>query len=399
MKFAISNSKELNKFIKCPCSKCKNICFKSDGEVKYDLFANGFLESYTVWNLHGEDVNDGSRNFTTNMEHEDVFDQFEMLRDAFGQNYDNNEEAEEEPNFEASKFYKNLKSGAAPIYPGNTNFTKLTLVTKLLHFKNRHGCSDKGFNELLSLFGAVLPENHTLPPDYKEVKKLVKKLNLGYEKIDACENDCMLFYGEDRNNTFCKYCTLSRYKDATAGGSQTIPRKILRYFRLTPRLQLLYMSSRTAIHMKWYKKRQVREGILTHPADGQEWKNFDKNYPDFAHEIRNIRLGLATDGFSPFTNTSSTKYSVWPVTMVVYNLPPSMCMKDPYIFMTLLVPGPNDPTKNLNVYLRPLIDELKQLWQFGVHTYDASTKTNFTLRATLLWTINDFPGLAMTSGW
>ena len=85
--------------------------------------------------------------------------------------------------------------------------------------------------------------------------------------------------------------------------------------------------------------------------------------------------------------------------VVVYNLPPSMCMKDPYMFMTLLVPGPNDPGKNLNVYLRPLIDELLHLWQVGVQTYDAFTKTNFTLRAALLWTMSDFPGLGMVSGW
>ena len=58
-----------------------------------------------------------------------------------------------------------------------------------------------------------------------------------------------------------------------------------------------------------------------------------------------------------------------------------MCMMDPYMFMTLLVPGPNDPGKNLNFYLRPLIDELIQLWQIGVETYDASTQTNFMLRA------------------
>ena len=57
------------------------------------------------------------------------------------------------------------------------------------------------------------------------------------------------------------------------------------------------MSSHTAEHMKWYKNRVVTEGVLTHPADGEEWKEFDQNHPDFAQEIRNVRLGLATDGF------------------------------------------------------------------------------------------------------
>ena len=43
------------------------------------------------------------------------------------------------------------------------------------------------------------------------------------------------------------------------------------------------------------------EGMLTHPADGEAWKHFDKKYPAFAAESRNIRLGLCTDGFSPFS--------------------------------------------------------------------------------------------------
>jgi hypothetical protein len=37
---------------------------------------------------------------------------------------------------------------------------------------------------------------------------------------------------------------------------------------------------------------------MYHPADGEAWKEFDKAWPDFAKEQRNIRLGLATDGFN-----------------------------------------------------------------------------------------------------
>ena len=32
-------------------------------------------------------------------------------------------------------------------------------------------------------------------------------------------------------------------------------------------------------------------------------------------------------------------------------------MKAPYMFMPLLIREPNGPTKDFNVYLRPLIDE------------------------------------------
>ena len=73
-------------------------------------------------------------------------------------------------------------------------------------------------------------------------------------------------------------------------------------------------------------------------------------------------------------------------------------MKDPYMFMSMLIPGPQSPGLNIDVYLEPLIDELKDLWA-GVDAYDALRKEYFTLRAALLWTINDFPAYGMLSGW
>ncbi|XP_074351799.1 uncharacterized protein LOC141690944 [Apium graveolens] len=398
--FAIKNSKEPNDpelLIRCPCNTCNNQLFQLISDVEFHLYAVGFLETYTIWHYHEKEC--GSRNEEMN-DREDVFDEYEMLRDAFrGEDFGYVNSVHEEPNEQASKFLYNVSNVGEPIYPGNIKYTQLKFVTRLLHWKNHNKCSDKAFDELLLLLGDVFPEGHKLPFNYYGVKKMVKKLNLGYEKIHACENDCMLFYSDDKDLENCKYCELSRYKDSINGGSDTIPRKILRYFKITPRLQRLYMSTHTAQHMKYHKNRIVTEGVLSHPADGEEWKEFDKNYPDFAADIRNVRLGLATDGFPPYSNATSTVYSVWPVVLLVYNLPHTMSMKDPYMFMTLLVPGPNDPGRNLNVYLRPLIDELISLWQVGVQTYDASTKTNFMMRAALLWTISDFPGLGMVSGW
>nr|GEU34678.1 ribonuclease H-like domain-containing protein [Tanacetum cinerariifolium] len=67
--------------------------------------------------------------------------------------------------------------------------------------------------------------------------------------------------------------------------------------------------------------------------------------------------------------------------------------------LTLLIPGPKFPGKVIDVYLRPLIDDLKVLWALkGVDTIDVSTCQKFNMRAMVLLTINDFPALSM-SGW
>ena len=66
--------------------------------------------------------------------------------------------------------------------------------------------------------------------------------------------------------------------------------------------------------------------------------------------------------------------------------------------MSLLIPGPQSPGREIDVFLRPLIEELKELWFDGVSTFDFSTRQFFQMRAALLWTINDFPTYENLSG-
>ncbi|GLU11297.1 hypothetical protein SLE2022_280530 [Rubroshorea leprosula] len=76
-----------------------------------------------------------------------------------------------------------------------------------------------------------------------------------------------------------------------------------------------------------------------------------------------------------------------------------MCMRPEFTFLTLVISGPKSLGKNIDVFLRPLIDDLKRLWLSGVETFDSFRKQNFTMRAMLMWTITDFPGYGMVPGW
>ncbi|KAA0043195.1 uncharacterized protein E5676_scaffold302G00300 [Cucumis melo var. makuwa] len=83
-------------------------------------------------------------------------------------------------------------------------------------------------------------------------------------------------------------------------------------------------------------------------------------------------FGLSFDGFNPF-GQMSTSYSMWSVVLLPYNLSPWKCMKETNFFMSLLIPGPRSPGRQIYVYLQPLIEELKELWTFEVRTYDSLT--------------------------
>ncbi|KAL6522455.1 hypothetical protein OROMI_031610 [Orobanche minor] len=73
-------------------------------------------------------------------------------------------------------------------------------------------------------------------------------------------------------------------------------------------------------------------------------------------------------------------------------------MKRKHMMLTLLISGPTQPGNNIDVYLQPLIDDLKLLWEGVSGVYGACKNQTFTLRGSLLCTVSDFPALGNLSG-
>jgi predicted cobalt transporter CbtA len=84
-----------------------------------------------------------------------------------------------------------------------------------------------------------------------------------------------------------------------------VARKQLRYMPLIPQLKCLFISKNTARHMRWHKE-GVHENpdVKAHPTDTDAWKALDAFDSSFADKVRNVRLGLAIDGFLPFNLTT-----------------------------------------------------------------------------------------------
>jgi hypothetical protein len=118
--------------------------------------------------------------------------------------------------------------------------------------------------------------------------------------------------------------------------------KKLRYFPITPRLQRLVMSPSTAEHMIWHQSHIAVDGVMVHSSDGEAWKHFNSVHPHFSAEVRNMHLGLCTDGFNPFGSFAAS-YSCWPVILTVYNLPPGMCMRPKLVLLSTVKPDPSSP--------------------------------------------------------
>ncbi|KAG8475353.1 hypothetical protein CXB51_032178 [Gossypium anomalum] len=268
-----------------------------------------------------------------------------------------------------------------PLYPGCVKFSCVSFLLRLYHFKALYGWSAKSLTCLLEFLNEAFPDGNTIPATYYEAKKKISALNLGYVKIDACPNDCMLYWGDASKNISYDVCKSLRWQssneldaDEQVDGScrRPKPAKVLQYFPLIPRLKRLFQSSKTSQSMRWHKEGRTKDGILRHPAVGSTRDTFDKRFPDFTSDPRNVRLGLASDGFNPFRKMS-TSYSTWPVLLIPYNLEPWACMKQSSMILSMVIPE--------------------------VDAFNSSASESFTLRDFLLWTINDFPAYANLSGW
>ena len=74
-------------------------------------------------------------------------------------------------------------------------------------------------------------------------------------------------------------------------------------------------------------------------------------------------------------------------------------MKRKYIMLSMMIEGPKQPGNDIDVYLNPLIEDLRKLWVDGVDVYDANVQDTFRLRAMIFFTVNDFPAYDNLSGY
>ncbi|KAL0356158.1 UNVERIFIED_CONTAM: hypothetical protein Sradi_4062700 [Sesamum radiatum] len=92
---------------------------------------------------------------------------------------------------------------------------------------------------------------------------MIRDLGLPVEKIHACKNGCMLYWKDDIDMEYCKFCGDPRYK-ATRDRNprrKKSPYAVLRYLPLTPRLQRLYASPATVEHMTWHANHVTEEAL------------------------------------------------------------------------------------------------------------------------------------------
>ncbi|GKB65818.1 CACTA transposable element [Tanacetum coccineum] len=270
----------ISKEIACLCNTCGNSVSGSIEALLRHISENGFDTTYTIWNKHGEPL-PPPPSPPAPLVHN--------TPQPPSPEYNN-----------MAAFLNDIRwehKATQPTQTTGPQTTKPARITTSPRFNNQ-------FEELFArATGQLYPGFPMTSFDFMSKLSHIKNKDLDY----------------------CSTCNASRWKypKTNRAKGKKVANKIVCYFSLIPRLQLMYSFPDIAKLMTWH-------------ATGKSKEN----------DTRNVRLGLAADVFNPFGNLSQT-YSMWPVIMTTYNTPPWMCMKETSLMLTMLIPGPKSPAKDI----------------------------------------------------
>ncbi|XP_074347298.1 uncharacterized protein LOC141686143 [Apium graveolens] len=212
-------------------------------------------ETYTRWIWHGE-ANSAESSLP------DESDSSVSLNQAYTGMGEADEDDDDDFSSDSSDFMNHVKGEHAPLYPGCENYTKMKALVKLYNLKVKHGMSNSCFSDVLLLIGDLLPEGNNIPSSFSEAKKTLCALGMGYEKIHACPNNCLLYRGQiNEDEITCRICKASRWKLNKKGEEQEgVLAKVLWYFPLIPRIINLFNTPQIAKDMTWHDTERQKDG-------------------------------------------------------------------------------------------------------------------------------------------
>ena len=136
-----------------------------------------------------------------------------------------------------------------------------------------------------------------------------------------------------------------------------------------------------------FKKEPQNPELLGDIYDGRIWKNFKNAEGEpFFDSPNTFGCMLNLDWFQPFKDSI---YSVGVLYLSFLNLPPQERNKEENIAIVGIIPGPQEPSRDVNSFLDPLVDELLDFWD-GVWINTPSTGPKFC-RLALVCATCDIP--------
>ncbi|KAL9684393.1 hypothetical protein QQ045_021829 [Rhodiola kirilowii] len=142
-----------------------------------------------------------------------------MISDVAGPSWDVPNYAPDlpdEPNEIAMAFYNLFKSSCDPTY------------------------EEAAYNSICQILQGLADSDNRLPKSFNQSKKIIKDLAMGYQRIDVCENGCLIYYAESESLTNCTFCGESRYHPPSSASSSNgytrVAKASMFYLNIIPKL-------------------------------------------------------------------------------------------------------------------------------------------------------------------
>jgi len=227
---------------------------------------------------------------------------------------------------------------------------KLIKTIALLNAKVRHNLAEAAIKEIRQIFSLT-----DTPSQYSAIQTLKRLTGLEERRIDCCIHSCIAFTGIYENDDTCP-CGEPRYDPAFTGTPRR-PRKTFSYLPLIPRLILQYSNAERSRIFKTYPASVSAEECCDF-WNGSTCETLRKD--GYFASPTDLALLVSTDGVNLVRQRN---FDTWPIIILNLNLPPEIRVQKENILLSGAIPGPQNP-KDLNTFLRPLIEELK-VWRFA----------------------------------
>src|SRR3954467_12093216 len=216
---------------------------------------------------------------------------------------------------------------------------------KLLHLKSLYNFTESAYNDIMKIF---ITNNVSL---YKAKKYLKETMGLIPTFYDMCENSYICYTGQYESYQNCLTC------DSTRLDTRGKAKKVMPYLSVKDRLKIQFSDENRAKELL-YRYEYItnkEDNDLDDIFDGKIYKELvDENL--FSDKI-DVAFTASCDGYQIFKQKTD---DCWLFLMINNNLDPSLRVKKENLLVPFLIPKPSQP-KDFNTFLRPFIDEMKEL--------------------------------------
>ena len=305
------------------------------------------------------------------------------------------------------------------------------IVLLLLSWKSRYAVSDAAIESIFQIFCTIFSYlsglvsfcgilARSFPKSVSSASRIVGLESDKFKKFVVCprchtlymdDRDCFRFIGSRRVPLQCSHvefrhhpqpqhrrpCNGPLMQEVQHPTKSFIPYRTYCYRSVQETLRCHLLRPGFAEACEAWRSRVVPENVLADVYDGSIWKEF--MYVDgepFLAKPRNYGFMLNVDWFQPFKHSP---YSVGAIYLVLLNLPRSVRLKKENIFIVGIIPGPHEPSLSINTYLKPLVDELEELWKDGICLKSAASPLfSERYRCALLCVACDIPASRKVGG-